>query len=177
MAEDYKVLYPGAVVPVVLQEAAGPRTIEVSVRPLGFKQMGRFGDAINKIAPRIHKSGLDLGDLQTKGIPILMATIVPLVLEDLLPLIAECCSGLDLTTCPHWLLPPIIEAWLNESFGSADRIRPWVEVVDNTLERLTGKPVGMWEILSNSLSPQATASTTSSTTGVSDKSNTSSNGP
>lgn len=64
---------------------------------------------------------------------------------------------------PHDVLPPILDAWIVESFASEARWRPWVAAIDKAVEKATGQPFSTLETLSSLRSPPDTTAPTSST--------------
>lgn len=139
------------------------KEIQVMVFPVGVGHIRRFNKAVEDVLPKIlnqidvsrFKKDASIGDFAPM--------IVPIVISDLLEIVAACIKGVDILSdnFPHWHLPPLIEAWIDVSFGKEEKIRPWVEVVENVLAKLTGKKIGIWETLSKSLSAPAMTSITS----------------
>lgn len=174
MADDILAsLNPGRA--VILDFPKGKHT--VTVYPLGVWHLKKYGDTIakcctdiaGKVGPLkvqtktlVSEGGLGELPVIDSGPEMLSASFItaaaPIVVEHLLPIIAECVQGLDLKDprVPAWALPPIAEAWIEESFGSQEKIRPWVGLVEMVLSRLSGQPVNLWGELSQSLAGTAT---------------------
>jgi hypothetical protein len=169
MADDILAsLNPGR--EVTLKFPNGEHTVKVY--PLGVWHLKQYGDTIAKccadIATKVGplQGGLlpEIQQTQVGELPVIERTTggistnvitaaAPIVIEHLLPIIAECVEGLDLKDrrVPVWALPPIAEAWIVESFGDKEKIRPWIGLVETVLSRLTGQPVNLWDALSESL--------------------------
>lgn len=88
----------------------------------------------------------------------------PIIADELFELLCECVDGIDLRNphVPHWVLPFIGTAWFKETFGAEKKLRPWVEMADEAMSSITGERVGLWQILSSSLSRRATIASPSS---------------
>lgn len=154
-----KVLFPGETVHV----AEG---VDAVVYPLSVRHLRKFNQAIEELIPKI-ASQVDLRAFSGEKFDIgkALPMVVPILLSDALDLIADCVEGVNILDehFPHWKLPDIVDAWIQTSFGSEERVRPWIEVVEKNIARLTGESPGIWDTLSQSLRDRATTSTSSST--------------
>lgn len=162
--------------------------LDAVIYPVGFKHLETFGGQIAGLTALIVKNGLNV-DYQIKGekpteqeeeeITKLMGQKIigiamPYVMANMMGMIKDCVKlvskdqNIDVSDCrvddlPHWELPAIIEAWIDISFNEPKKYRPWLEVVDKMVGKLTGKPFSISETLSKLSSRADTPSETSST--------------
>lgn len=159
-AADIAVLFPGKLVEV----ETGKGKLSWQVHPVSLRHMRKFSLAVGRAVAAIGtlevSKGGKLEDRARSVIPV----VVPIVLEDLLDLVVECCvqpegqmPRMDIRDLPHWLVVPVVEVWIDESFGSEDKLRPWVAATERLLSRASGKPIDIWRTLSKLSSPQATS--------------------
>ena len=64
-------------------------------------------------------------------------------------------DGIDLQDprCPVWVFPTVAKEWFDESFGDEGKVKPWVTLIDQVVERFTGTNPNLWGSLTES-SPQ-----------------------
>jgi hypothetical protein len=163
-AAELAVLFPGRTIDLLKPDGTVWRTVRVV--PMGVVHMRRFISALEEVIPKIAVQ-VDFQKVAggDKGLSNLIPMIVPILTSDLIDLLDVCVEGLNLRTpgIPHFWLPQLAEAWIDESFGSEDRARPWVDTVDRVLSKVTGnEPLGLWATLSRSSVEKATLSTPSS---------------
>lgn len=151
--------------PMVLELPMG---CTASVYPMGFRHIQRFGTALTGMLGAIGagpaaKANGKLGDAIT-------AAVVPYAMANLMDLVAECTKvvGPDgkpvkIEDLPHWMLPRILEAWVEINLGERDKWLPWIAAVDRVASRLTGKPPADLKTLFSSSSQPGTTAATSST--------------
>ena len=161
VSKDLKALFPGE--EYTIETAEGYDDLTVVIYPLGVGHMRRFSAAVEQVLPKI-ASQVNLSAIADNP-KEMMSMVIPILLSDALDLINGCVVGVDLCdpNFPHWELPPILDIWIKESFGTSGKVRPWVEVVENTVEQMTGNRPGIWETVSQSLQSSDLTSTTSST--------------
>jgi hypothetical protein len=99
----------------------GPLTIEVDgvpvqIEPLTIRSAGKFTAIVQKVLPKL--MGTDLTD------SVVLEALLPLAFSDLVDLCNDCVD-VDLKEIPHWLVPEIVQAWLDLSFGAAGKVQPW----------------------------------------------------
>ena len=108
--------------------------IPVKVMPLGVRHIRKFSDAVGRIMPTIvgviGNEKLGKEEWTNK----VVTTLMPFAMSDLLGLIDDCVD-VDLNSVPQWELPKIAEAWIEESFGSEEKLRPWRDL----MTRLKGR--------------------------------------
>ncbi len=153
--DSEKVLHPGTEIELDNGGIA-------KVFPLGFRHLSKFTKEISKALAVIQNIPLKPGSKEEDINRAVMTAMIPYILENLLGLVAECVkiedSDVALEDLPHWNVPPIIEAWLIESFGERKKWEPWIQALENLLERFTGKRPQILETLSNSFSSADIAS-------------------
>ena len=162
--------------------------IDAVIYPVGFKHLETFGAQIAGLTALIIKNGLNVdyvikGDKPTAAEEEdinkligqkIIGIAMPYVMANMMGMIKDCVKlaskdqNIDVSDCrvddlPHWELPAIIEAWIDISFNEPKKYRPWLEVVDKMVGKLTGKPFSISETLSKLSSRADTASKTSST--------------
>lgn len=160
-----RILFPGRKVVLPTLGPTDPN-IEVTVYPLGVRHVQMFGgmvenaiervigaighDKIEKLLDRDKRDGTAISGADIMGA---MPSLVPIVCTDLAAIVNECVPELDIydPAFPHFWLPPLAEAWIEESFmGNSLKVRPWVDLIDKTLAKVTGKDtIGLWDSLSN----------------------------
>ena len=146
--DDMRVMFPGVEVSIELPD--GP--MMVTVFPVGIQQMKKFVTAIAGAVGIIRGMDLKKDGSTQDHLKQMLPHLIPIVLNDLFGLVQECTVGVDLDTLPHWLVPPIVEAWIIESFGDEKKIRPWIQMFENLTEKMTGQKTEIWATLSNTLS-------------------------
>ena len=173
-------MFPGT--EVTLPTPDGVEDLIVTVYPMGIRHLKQFIHNIEEVIPRIasqvdmgqlfkakKRKVLDMGegnapviDEQPDIMTMLLPIAVPILCTDLLDLLNECTIGLDLNEqyAPHWWMPMIAEVFVEESFGTEAKLRPWVEAVDNVIGRLLGESPGISEML---FKPASQPDTTSET--------------
>lgn len=160
MEKQFKVLYPGRKVPL----SCGLTAV---VYPLGFKHLRRFSKDVAGALAMLGTLRLPKEGDATSRSKALMGQVLPFALEHLLVMLGECVVFVDgdnkevdvtMDDLAHWDLPALIMAWFEESFGTEDKRRPWIEAVEMAMTKVTKKPFKMSEIFSNSSSPADTTS-------------------
>lgn len=149
-------------------------TAVVRVSPLGFRQLPKFISRVGVASSHIANAlkGVEVG----AGVPsdklggIILQSIAPFVLQNAMDLFIECVEVVDagadgasaagapaalaqsdlLDRIPHWEFPPLIEAWLVESFGEEKKWKPWITALENLIKRTTGQDISITSMLSES---------------------------
>ncbi len=153
-AAELAVLFPGRTIKIGPEPAA----VEITVNPMLVRHIREFAEPIERAIDKLIESGVDFGSLG-KSWPQLVRHLTPLLINDLFGLLNQCVD-LDLDDVPHWVLPDVAGAWLEENFGSEDKLRPWFEVVSKLLEKLGNEKIDLWASVSSALSrPDTTAET------------------
>lgn len=145
-AAEMTVLFPGRTV--------NCGQFSARVTPMLVRHIREFSEPIEKTIRGMIDAGVDFNSLAGSW-PQLMAHLLPLVMGDLFELLNSC-TDVDLDSVPHWVLPQVAEAWINENFGAQDQLRPWFEVVSRILSKLGTEEVDLWATVSNSLSRPGT---------------------
>lgn len=139
---------------------------EALVFPLGVIHLRKFNERISKVITFIARNIRFREGATTDEIGMqIMAEVAPLMMTDLFDLLLECVrfhpNTVKMDELPHWDLPPIVEAWIDESFGTPEKRDPWKRAIERTVARMTGEEFSISEMLSKDSSPEAGASQTS----------------
>lgn len=181
----------GTDVPIVV----GQTRIVFNVQPLKVRHLGQFRrELTNALLEYQSASGKSLAatlgslanddkaqaDAAQAAILESLPLMIPLLIEHALPLVESCVKGtvVDadgkpvagatapvLSDLPHWHLAPLATAWIAESFGSEERVRPWVTAAEQAILSLSGRKVNLWSALSGAFSPPGTDTPIASITG------------
>lgn len=162
------ILNPGT--EVVLSDG----TTKCHVYPISFKQIGKFATriigAISSIASAL-PSGKRM-PTNDEVMAVLSSRAIPVVLSDLMDLVAECTRFDDKRTIddlPHWDVPLIIEAWIEENFSDPKKWTTWVTTIELLMEKVTKKPFSFKALMSETASkPSSPADTPSTTSSIDD---------
>ncbi len=158
-----KVLYPGKA--LILESSE----VEICVYPMSMRHMKRFSKSIVEALTALSSIVLP-SNTQGYGTQ-LMAAIAPTIMEHLFDLVVDCCKvtaapegykveEIDLNDLPHYELPPIVDLWIEESFGEEKKYKAWITMVEKVLLKATGNKISISELLSQASSPQDTESQT-----------------
>lgn len=148
-----RILFPGRDVQVLDGRAS------VTVYPLALRHARKFSrELIAVIAAVSELPAKDLSKIagDKSAAAEIMAVLGPTLLSSLIDLVEECtrfrpseelaaellAAGADAAAVkigdlPHYDLPPIVEAWLEESFLGG-KWMPWVRAVEDLVQRATG---------------------------------------
>jgi len=156
--EDFAVLFPGQHVEIETQKGK----IGWTVYPVAFRQMQKFSNEVGRAIVALSSMQIRRGSTIEEHARSILPAVIPIILEDVLDLVADCCQPdtgikLDVRDLPHWHMAPIVEAWFDQSFGGPEKLRPWVAAFERAASRLTGRHVDLWAELSRLSSPPATA--------------------
>ncbi len=171
-ATAMKALYPGTLVEIRLG-AQGQRVVTATVYPVGFKHLQKFtvlmmrvGETLSKASATVRKD-VDEDELKKAMGNEVIKALVPIVMDEMMGLVAECVvfddENVTMDSLAHYHIAPIIEAWIAESFLPLEKLRPWIEAINRLLNQVTGKPMNLWGTLSQSLSKKDIVSETSAT--------------
>ena len=141
--------------------------VKIMVYPLGVGHIRRFTDDITRIVSATGNIKVTKGASEKEIAQAFVMGLIPLVLTDAIDLVKECTvidpPDIKFDELPHWALPDIAEAWIDQSFGDAKKWKPWVSLIERTITRVTKKPFSISEIWSKSSSQTAIPSNASST--------------
>lgn len=146
-------MFPGRV--VTIESDTGDK-IEVRVYPLGVAHIPRYKTMIESAL----RSGLAEWNRPGASPTDIAAAVLPVLAAEGLDLLKLCTEGVDLDNprLPAWVLPKILVEFLDESFGTEKKARPWVDILDWAIQKATGgKAPRVWTVL------QETSKTLSST--------------
>lgn len=121
--------------------------VTITVFPLSIKH-------VHEVTARLSSLLRLAAVLQQKG---RIEDVLPHLSQDALAVIGHCVVVEDgkFEDLPHQFLPPILEVWVEESFG-AGKWKPWISLIDSLVSKATGKPFSTLEMLSKSSSPADT---------------------
>lgn len=178
--DETKVLLPGVEVYVMEKEEgefepdaskAERYRGRVTVYPIGLRHMKLFSRGIAGLLAAVGDVRVPVGGSKDDVMKSLgtqaMLSALPYILENLMELVDACCEAhvdghtVAVSSLPHWDVPPVIEAWLVESFGSEKKWKPWVATIESLAQRVTGKSLGLLEAISG-LGESSTSETVSS---------------
>lgn len=136
----------------------------------GIVQIQRYAQEIGTALMTLGKTGIDPAN---PAKPQYMAAMLPYVMLNLLGLVAECVvvkakdgKRVPVGSLPHWLLPPLIGAWVEINLAEEQKWGPWLAVVERTVAAITGKDIRISAMFSKPSSQQATPPESSSTAGA-----------
>lgn len=153
-----KTIFPGKKIQLA-------KDLEVTIKPMYVRQLRTFQDAIRSLVEKAQT-------IESTSMGGVLAQLAPMAVDTLFDALNECVEGIDLEdpNLPQWMLPKIAQEWLLESFGTEEKIRPWIAAIEEVICRVTGKKVDLWKDLTSKFSQISfqpdTASPTSSTTGT-----------
>lgn len=155
-------------------EVAIPETgVKVTVYPMGLGHLRKFSASLGDAVGILGRVDVSKDADEDAILSALLPQLVPYVLTHLTELVEECVviepDEITLEQLPHWDLPPIVEAWIDASFGSKKKWAPWLTAIENLVRKITGKEMDLLTKLtsampSSSSSPPATRFDQSSTT-------------
>ena len=158
MAKDAKALVPGRTL-----EIDGH---EITVFPAGICHSGKLFTKVVGVLQSAAEMKARPGESVRDHGDRVVNDMIPFAIRNALDIIKDCVelpNRADFDRLPHYFLPPIAQAWIEESFGEEKKWRPWLALVEEAATRLNGgKPIQMSEIWSKALSLLASASATSS---------------
>lgn len=162
----FEILFPGTRVEI----DTGAAKLAWTVFPVSVRKMQKFSRAVGRALAALGAVQVTKGASQEERMKQILPAMIPVVLEDLLDLVSECCAPdtgnvveIGVMELPHWHVVPVIEAWITESFVGEGKIRPLVNAVERGMKKLTGKRLDLWETLSKFSSGLDTDSPISST--------------
>ena len=133
----------------------------------GIVQVRRYSEEISLALMTLAKTGIDP---KSPAKAQYMAAMLPYVMLNLLGLVAECVvirnkdgKGIAIGNLPHWILPKVVEGWVELNLGEEQKWGPWLAVVEKTVETMTGKNIRISEMFSRPSSQPATPPESSST--------------
>ena len=156
--EALSVLFAGVVVPLDLGDDHPMG--RARVLPLGFRHLRTFVNQITSALSVVGNMQLSsTSDPKKLGEQIMMAA-APLLMGDLFELLKECVviespATLSLDDLPHWLVPDLVSAWLELSFGDPKKWKPWIAAIDQAMTALTRQPFSISETVRSAVSPPA----------------------
>lgn len=149
-----RILFPGT-------ELALESGAIVTVYPLGVRHLRKFTEELSLLLGMLN-SGHVRGSEAEIGVKV-MSEFGPVILSRLINVINECCviqykdeKDLSLDDLPHWELPVIAQQWIEDSFGSEGKRKPWITAIETLMSRVLKKKTTISEMLSRSVSSPVT---------------------
>src|SRR5262245_51647261 len=116
------------------------------VFPIGLRHLQKFSKEIAGLVGYL--ATVQVKSEEPRGLGLQYArAMAPFLMQNMLGLVAECVRleppelKITLQDLPHWELPPIIEAWVQENFGEEKKWHPWLAAVESVIRTATGKDV------------------------------------
>jgi hypothetical protein len=132
------VLFPGREI-VIIEGKLSAR-----VYPVGFKHVKALRGSVLRIIdsmmsmPSFREAAIKQDWAQAGK--IVTQVLLPVVMTDLLTVFAECVrfdnSEVTVEDLPHYCIPKLAVAWIEESFIGADKLSPWMEAAVEVGRRL-----------------------------------------
>lgn len=140
-------LFPGTSIEIYVNET---KSIKIGIRPMPIIHFRKFKTSITRALDKLNKNGGESLKLDTMILPL----VAEIAADELMDIVNECVDGIDLTSdyCPQWIFPEIVKVWIFESFGSEKKLRPWIDLLDEILNKVTKQKVGLWDQLTQHLS-------------------------
>jgi hypothetical protein len=152
------------------------RGIELEVYPMGLRHIPTFMSRIGSLMMSVNIDPKALGGDQ-KAILRSFTMALPMITSSCIDIFYSCCKAtkFDLETnepsdataivpdLPHYEMVECLQYWIEESFGSVEKLKPWIRMIETLIEKATGQKMDLLNSLSNSSSTQDTPSTISST--------------
>ena len=150
-------MFPGRTLLLDMDEQ-GDHQVEVEVMPLGFRHLRTFSDKITTALGVVGSMSLPAGQSPEQLGKAIMMRAAPLLMGDLFDLLKECVviarpATVRLDDLPHWLVPNIVSAWLELSFGDEKKWRPWIGAIDQAMSALTRTKFSILETVQQAVSP------------------------
>lgn len=160
---DISEMFPGRKIDI--ETAKGP--ITVTVQAIALADVREHADLISECVGEVMSIASKISGTVSAATYVTIA--VPVVIKRMLGLMATCVSGIDITDrrIPHYVLPPIAKAWIEENFGDEKKVRPWFDLLRAAMVKMGADPKdldGGWATVSRFFSPPATPAPTSSVT-------------
>lgn len=176
---------------VELKDEDGTLLGTAKVYPAALRHMERFSNEVVSVAMvafdalKVKIAGGKI-EINQKAIEPdrVIQSVMPMLLQNGFGLIKDCVRlrlegeseeyTLDEVDLPQWLVPEIVQAWIEESFGSEKKRAPWATFLNGILRRFEktttgttadkdGEESSTLGMLSKVFSPQDTPAPTSST--------------
>lgn len=158
---DMRVLFPGTFVPFDPAKPDGEGARVYPVRAVHIRKYSKaLFDALMQGLGKINWSDksqpLDMDTLRNA-----FTGIAPVMGDSLWELVCECTVPHP-DDLPHWVLPSVGTAFLQENFFEEKKIRPWLQAMEVLVEKITGERFSISETFSKDSSPADIRSTVSS---------------
>lgn len=145
------------------------------VFPVGARHLVKFSKGIKTALVKLSQVEVPKGSSKDQMARAVGLEAIPIIAEDLLDLVKDTTvlglldqdddfhvdEDASFDDLEHWNLPPLIEEWLDLSFGEDRKRKPWLQAVEKAIHRLTGEKMSISEMFSKDSSQQDTGSKTS----------------
>lgn len=160
------------------------KNLAVMVYPLGAKHLRRFSTQIVGILSTLSQVRVPKNQGEEALYQTMVAQAVPSLMSEGFDLLQDTCVVGEMVSVgpnemkfiaaetqdnaldelPHWELPTVLEAWVELSFGTSGKRRPWIKMLNNLGTKLTKKKkFSITDLFSASSESADTRSTKSST--------------
>lgn len=173
----YSILYPGFKLPV--ESVPG---LEVRVYPLGFTHLKKYADRLGRLAAVASQIEIPKSIPRNEQPAVLLRALAPHLVKEVVEVVEECivfpmavtqneklmrfthpndpvkddpefdCYQVTMSDLSHEAVPEIVGAWVKASFSSKKHYGPWLDMVQNLLNRATGQQFNIMETISSYLS-------------------------
>lgn len=159
---------------------------DFEVYPLSLAQAPQFISKLANIVATV--GGVNLAmkdgelDVNSKDNQKLLASLIPHLIQSSMDLFYGCVTAkhtikggnkdgsdevVDITDqikdIPHDAAVPLIESWVDQSFGSIKKLQPWISLVESLMTKIGGEKFNLSELVSRDLSKADTVTKTSVT--------------
>jgi len=142
---ERKALFPGREIKVTVGDV--PLTFVIA--PVGFKHIKRYGAFIATAITNLASMSVTKSEVEGGGNieAAIVAHLVPAVMANGMNLLEECVSipghAIKVEDLPYEFLPPLIEAWLEESFFGERKWSPWISMIEKLILKSTGTALNL----------------------------------
>lgn len=116
------------------EEVTTPAGVKILVQGLGIKEVKKFSNAISRVIPAIMPIIMNQSGVSADWAKAITAAVLPFAMADLLELVDDCID-VTLEKVPLHHVPPIVEKWVEMSFGDPKKLMPWVEMAKGISDR------------------------------------------
>lgn len=155
------------------------QSVDIEVFPMGLRHMpvfmSRAGSILSLVMSKMKDLKIDK-EVSNQDLKSTLSQVIPVLMSTCLDLFYECCNatGKDLETdeeydcseyladLPHYEMVEVLQHWVEESFGSMGKLRPWIQLIESLVSKTTGEKMDLLSLLSKGSSPEEPPITNSS---------------
>lgn len=119
----------------------------ITVMPMRVRHFPKFVKLAAQLIAYGARQGLTAENFAEQWSAKLMPVLHELLGGELGAIIKECVKE-PIDELPWWASGPILSAWLLESFGAEEKVRPLVLAIERLLERMIGTKPDLWSVVS-----------------------------